>query len=86
MTLQTINTELAKRGQTARLVKGSDYFYFQFGESGDWLDKTVNVPTVNSLSREQWLGEYQRLKTLNAELFRSDCPIPWLSKPRTVAC
>jgi len=70
LTVKTVNAELAKRGQVARLAKGPGYFYFQFGEAADWLDKTVNVPTINSLTLEQWLGEFERLKKLNAELFR----------------
>jgi hypothetical protein len=32
--------ELAKRGYTAPLAKGTGYFYFQFGEAACWL---VNV-------------------------------------------
>jgi len=70
LTLQTINAELAKGGHTAQLAKGSGYFYFQFGEAGDWLDRTVNVPTVSSLSLDQSLAEYDRLKKLNSEVLK----------------
>jgi hypothetical protein len=62
--------ELAKRGYTARLAKGEGYFYFNFGEVADWLDRTVRVPTVNSLTLAEWRSEFQRLKRLNAEIIR----------------
>jgi hypothetical protein len=68
LTLKTINEELAKKGHTARLAKGAGYFYSQFGETAEWWDKTVNVPTVNSLSLDQWLTEFEWLKRVNAEI------------------
>jgi hypothetical protein len=49
-----------------RLVNAGGYFYFDSGEAADWLDRTVNVPTLSSVSLEQWLTEFDRLKTLNA--------------------
>jgi len=70
VTLKTINDELARRGATTRLAKAAGYFYFQFGEAADWLDRTVRVPTVGSMTLEQWLGEYDRLKKLNQEIMR----------------
>jgi len=68
ITLKAINDELAKQGYTPRLAKGGNYFYFQNGEAEEWLDKTVNVPTVNSLTLPEWVAELQRLKKLNAEI------------------
>jgi hypothetical protein len=65
LTLKSINDKLAKRGHMARLAKGGGYFYFQFGEAAEWWDRTVNVSTVNSLSLDQWLGEFERLKRVN---------------------
>jgi hypothetical protein len=50
-------------GHTARLAKGNGYFYFDSGEAAEWLDRTVNVPTLSSLSLEQWLAEFERLKS-----------------------
>ena len=38
------------------------------GEASDWLDKTVNVPTVNSLALPEWMAEFERLKKVNAEI------------------
>jgi hypothetical protein len=70
LTLTTINHELAKFGHTARLVKGDTYFYFDSGEAADWLDRTVKVPTLSSLSLEQWVAEFERLKKLNAEIMK----------------
>ena len=56
LTLTAINNELAKHGHTARLAKVSDYYYyyFHFGEAGEWLDRAVRVPTLSSLTLEQW--------------------------------
>jgi hypothetical protein len=71
LTLKSINDELATTGHTARLAKGSRYFYFQFGEAEDWLDRTVRVPTVSSLTLKEWLDEYQRLKKLNMEIMKA---------------
>jgi hypothetical protein len=69
LTLKKLNDELAKRGHTARLAKAaSGYFYFESGEAVDWLDRTVNVPTVNSLTLAQWVAEFDRLKKVNAEI------------------
>jgi hypothetical protein len=69
LTIKTINDELAKRGHTARLAKAaSGYFYFQGGEAADWLDRTVNVPTVNSLTLPEWMAEFERLRKVNVEI------------------
>jgi hypothetical protein len=70
VTLKAINDELARRGATARLAKAAGYFYFQFGEAAEWLDRTVRVPTVSSMGLEEWLAEYERLKKLNQEVLR----------------
>ena len=71
VTLKAINDELARRGATERLARASGYFYFEFGETAGWLDRTVRVPTVNALTLEQWLAEYQRLRKLNQEIRRA---------------
>jgi hypothetical protein len=71
LTLKAINEELMRRGHTVRLAKGSHYFYFHFGEAAGWLDRTVQVATVNSMTLEQWLDEFQRLKKLNQEIIRT---------------
>ena len=71
ITTKDINQELAKRGHSARLVKAPGYFYFFGGEAADWLDRTVRVPTLSSLTLAQWLAEFQRLKKLNADILRT---------------
>jgi hypothetical protein len=48
--LKAINNELERLGSTAVLVKGDGYFYFSGGEATDWLDCTVQVPTLHSLT------------------------------------
>jgi hypothetical protein len=69
LTLKSINSELAKRG--VRLEKASGYFYFMGGEAANWLDRTVRVPKVSSLTLEQWLGEFERLRKLNGEIMKA---------------
>src|ERR1022692_506961 len=71
LTLKAINAELAKRGHTARLEKAGPYFYFFGGEAADWLDRTVQVPKISSLTLDQWIDEFSRLKERNAEMFRT---------------
>lgn len=69
LTIKSVNDELAKRGYTARLAKAaSGYFYFEGSEASEWLDRTVNVPTVNSLTLPEWMVEFDRLKKVNAEI------------------
>lgn len=71
LTLKSINAELAKRGHTARLENGGGYFYFDGGETAGWLDRTVQVPKVSSLTLEQWVEEFDKLKKRNTEIFRA---------------
>ncbi len=71
LALKTVNDELARRGHTAVLAKGDGYFYFNQGETADWLDRTVRVRTINSLTLKQWIGEFRRLKDLNERILRS---------------
>ena len=71
LTVKAINEELAKRGSGARLEKGDGYFYFSGGEVADWLDRTVNAPNLSSLSLDQWMAEFDRLKKLNKEILRA---------------
>ncbi len=68
LTLKAVNEDLAKRGQRARLEKRDGYFYFSGGDATDWFDRTVKVPTLSSLTLDQWAGEFDRLKKLNREL------------------
>jgi hypothetical protein len=68
--VKAINDELARLGATARLAKASAYFYFQFGEAVNWLDRTVQVAKVNDLTLEEWIGEYRRLDKVNADIMR----------------
>ena len=68
LTLKAINAELFKRG--VRLERASGYFYFMGGEAARWLDRTVRVPKVSSLTMEQWIGEFGRLRKLNAQIIK----------------
>jgi hypothetical protein len=78
VTLKAVNDELARLGYTARLAKGGGYFYFQFGEAENWLDRTVAVPKISSHSRNEWIEEFRRLKRLNEQLMAK----PRLAKSR----
>jgi hypothetical protein len=71
LNLKAINDELARRGHSARLEKASGYFYFVGGEAADWLDRTVGVRTLNSLTLKQWVEEFRRLKALNEQMMRT---------------
>ncbi len=71
LTIKAINEELAKRGSDARLEKGDGYFYFIHGEATDWLDRTVNAHRLSSLSLDQWMAEFDRLKKLNKDILRA---------------
>jgi len=69
--LKTINDELARLGHSSVLAKGDGYFYFSSGEAADWLDRTVKVRTINSLTLKQWVKEFRRLKELNERIMRT---------------
>ena len=68
VTLKAIHDELQRLPHDARLEKGDGYFYFRGGEANDWLDRTVKVPTLSSLTLEQWVSKFNLLEKLNKEL------------------
>jgi hypothetical protein len=74
ITLPAVNRELAKRGHRAMLTKVDGYFYFRGGEATDWLDRTVQVPTLNSLTIEQWLAAFADLKKKNQQIAATGKP------------
>jgi hypothetical protein len=67
---QKATAELHRLGHEARLESGDGYVYFLGLEPANWLDKTVKVPKVSSLTLEQWVAEYERLKKLNEDIVR----------------
>ncbi len=67
VTLKAVNDQLRELGSDAELKKGDGYFYFSSGEAAGWLNPTVRVPTLGSLTMEQWLEEFQKLKALNRQ-------------------
>jgi hypothetical protein len=67
---KAITAELQRLGHDARLESGDGYFYFLGLEPANWLDKTVKVPRVSSLTLEQWVTEFDRLKKLNEDILR----------------
>jgi serine phosphatase RsbU (regulator of sigma subunit) len=70
LSLKTINDELKRLGSGAVLTKADGYFYFQGGDATDWLDRAVSVPTLRSLTLEQWIGHYRELKAKNEALLK----------------
>jgi hypothetical protein len=70
LTQKAVTAELHRLGHEARLESGDGYFYFLGLEPANWLDKTVKVPKVSSLTLEQWVAEYERLKKLNEDIVR----------------
>jgi len=71
VTVKAVNAALSGLGSKAELAKGAGYFFFRGGEADDWIDRTVAVPAIGSLTLEQWLNEYQRLKSLNGDMLKS---------------
>jgi hypothetical protein len=78
VTLKAVNDELARRGHHARLEKASGYFYFWSEDSAGWIDRTVRVPKLNSITLDQWVGEYLWLKKVNAEMMNPLRVKPWI--------
>ncbi len=70
VTLKAINERLAAAGCEARVERGDGYFYFSGGDALDWLDRTVKVPTLASLTLAQWVDEFMRLKKMNESMLR----------------
>ena len=83
LNLKAVNAELAKRGFKATLAKGEGYFYFQGGDVTGWLDRTVRVATLHSLSLEQWIGSYRELKAKNETLLKVQIKSKELKTRRT---
>ena len=79
VTLKAVNDELARRGHHARLEQASGYFYFWSEDSADWIDRTVRVARLNSLTLDQWVGEYLWLKKVNAEMMKPRRVKPWIN-------
>ena len=78
ITLKAVNEELVRRGHHARLEKGSGYFYFWSEDSAHWIDRTVPVATLNSLTLDQWVSQYLWLKKVNAEMTKPRRKAPWI--------
>ena len=70
LTQKAVNDELKRLGHNARLESADGYFYFLGLEPANWLDKTVKVPTLSSLTLEQWVAEFDRLKKFNEDILR----------------
>jgi hypothetical protein len=85
LTLKAINDELRRLGHDVHLEKGDGYFYFWKGDANDWLDRTVKVTKVGSLSLEQWIGEYDRLKKVNEEMLSGKVPKKKAADPKSRA-
>jgi hypothetical protein len=68
LTLKTVNDELARLGHAERLAKASNYFLFESGEADNWLDRTVGVRTISSLTLKEWIQEFKRLKSVNEQI------------------
>src|SRR5262249_44671438 len=47
------------------------YFYFYGGEATEWLDRTVDARTINSLTLKEWIAEFVRLKALNQQIMKA---------------
>lgn len=63
VSLTAVNSALKQIGADETLVKGKGYFYFIGGESTEWNQQSVYVFSIKELSIEQWITEYQNLKS-----------------------
>ena len=68
ITLKMINDELARLGHAERLAKADNYFLFTGGAAEEWLDRTVAVRTISSMTLKEWIAEFERLKALNQQI------------------
>jgi len=66
--LKIVNAELARLGIRERLAKAKNYFYFVEGDAENWLDRSVGVRTINTMTLKEWVAEYRRLKALNDQI------------------
>ena len=82
LTLKAINDELRRLGNDVHIEKGDGYFYVWKGDANNWLDRTINVPKVSSLTLEQWIAEYDRLKKLNREMLAGKVPEKQAAHPK----
>jgi hypothetical protein len=76
VTLKTVNDKLVALGTKTELAKGAGYFLFRGGEAEEWIDRTVRVPTISSLTLDEWVAEYERLKALHVQLMKASKPAP----------
>jgi len=76
VTLKAVNEKLATLGAKTELARGAGYFLFRGGDADEWIDRTVRVPTIGSLTLEQWVSEYKRLKTLNDDIMKAGKQAP----------
>jgi hypothetical protein len=68
LTVKTVNDELARLGYSERLAKADNYFLFTGGAADEWLDRTVGVRTISSMTLKEWIEEFKRLKALNEQI------------------
>lgn len=61
-TVAQVNAALRKQGVQERLVRGKGYHYFAGGCACDWPETAVWVYLSDSLTVQEWLDEYQRLR------------------------
>ena len=72
LSLKAINDELKRQGCGAVLCKGEGYFYFQGDEATEWLNRSVWIATLHSLTLDQWMKQYRELKAKNDALVRGN--------------
>lgn len=55
---------------TTKFARGDGYFYVWLGDGTGWLDRTIQVPTVSSLTIERCIDEVRKLRETNRQLMR----------------
>ena len=67
-TVARVNVALRKLGVQERLVRGKGYHYFAGGRACDWPETAVWVYLSESLTVQEWLDEYCRLRNAGDQL------------------
>lgn len=67
LTLKKINQSIRELGHSEELVKGNGYYYFTKGDTASRYETAVYVNSLNSLTLDMWLDEYERLSSSRKE-------------------
>lgn len=64
LTLKQVNKALKDKGYEAELIKGKNYFYFTGNSINCAVSASVMVNSINQLSLNEWVKEYEGLMSI----------------------